>query len=214
MPRRPRSSGRLSTQRLKRRVHMQNTVDAALLGGAVIRAGDLVIDGSLKGRLERLRTELTELALKYRRGARRGRSKRIDMSIKASEISDLIKARIEKFQSADRGAQCRHGGERHRRHRAHPRPCRRALRRNARVRRQHLRARAEPRAGLGRRGGARRLQAHLGRPGGQDHRPHPRGAGGPGTARPRGRRARHADRRQGPDQRQAEIPARSAWRRA
>jgi len=34
-------------------------VDAALLGGAVLRAGDLVIDGSLKGRLERLATELT-----------------------------------------------------------------------------------------------------------------------------------------------------------
>jgi F-type H+-transporting ATPase subunit delta len=45
--------------RLKRRVKMQNSVDPALLGGAVIRAGDLVIDGSLKGRLERLRTDLT-----------------------------------------------------------------------------------------------------------------------------------------------------------
>lgn len=45
--------------RLKRRVNMRNTVDASLLGGAVIHAGDLVIDGSLKGRLERLRTELT-----------------------------------------------------------------------------------------------------------------------------------------------------------
>ena len=45
--------------RLKRRVKMQNSVDASLLGGALIRAGDLVIDGSLKGRLERLRTELT-----------------------------------------------------------------------------------------------------------------------------------------------------------
>jgi len=44
--------------RLKRKVRMQNSVDAALLGGAVIRAGDLVIDGSLKGRLERLGTEL------------------------------------------------------------------------------------------------------------------------------------------------------------
>jgi F-type H+-transporting ATPase subunit delta len=47
----------LST-RLKRRVRMENSVDSALLGGAVIRAGDLVIDGSLKGRLERLGTEL------------------------------------------------------------------------------------------------------------------------------------------------------------
>jgi F-type H+-transporting ATPase subunit delta len=44
--------------RLKRQVRLKNSVDAALLGGAVIRAGDLVIDGSLKGRLERLGTEL------------------------------------------------------------------------------------------------------------------------------------------------------------
>jgi F-type H+-transporting ATPase subunit delta len=48
----------LST-RLKRKVRMQNSVDAALLGGAVVRAGDLVIDGSLKGRLQRLATDLT-----------------------------------------------------------------------------------------------------------------------------------------------------------
>jgi len=45
--------------RLKRRVQMRNSVDPSLLGGAVLRAGDLVIDGSLKGRLERLATELT-----------------------------------------------------------------------------------------------------------------------------------------------------------
>jgi F-type H+-transporting ATPase subunit delta len=45
-------------KRLKRRVRMQSSVDATLLGGAVIRAGDMVIDGSLKGRLERLGTEL------------------------------------------------------------------------------------------------------------------------------------------------------------
>jgi F-type H+-transporting ATPase subunit delta len=47
----------LST-RLKSKVRMRNSVDATLLGGAVIRAGDLVIDGSLKGRLERLATDL------------------------------------------------------------------------------------------------------------------------------------------------------------
>jgi F-type H+-transporting ATPase subunit delta len=45
--------------RLKRQVRMQNSVDASLLGGAVVRAGDLVIDGSLKGRLQRLATDLT-----------------------------------------------------------------------------------------------------------------------------------------------------------
>ena len=44
--------------RLKRRVRMQTSIDAALLGGAVVRAGDLVIDGSLRGRLARLATEL------------------------------------------------------------------------------------------------------------------------------------------------------------
>jgi F-type H+-transporting ATPase subunit delta len=46
------------SRRLKRTVRMQNSVDARLLGGAVVRTGDLVIDGSLKGRLERLGTEL------------------------------------------------------------------------------------------------------------------------------------------------------------
>jgi F-type H+-transporting ATPase subunit delta len=50
-------SAALST-RLKRQVRMQNSIDSTLLGGAVVRAGDLVIDGSLKGRLERLATEL------------------------------------------------------------------------------------------------------------------------------------------------------------
>jgi F-type H+-transporting ATPase subunit delta len=44
--------------RLKRKVRMNTTVDSTLLGGAVLRAGDLVIDGSLKGRLQRLATEL------------------------------------------------------------------------------------------------------------------------------------------------------------
>ena len=51
-------SAALST-RLKRKVRMQNSVDAALLGGALVRAGDLVIDGSLKGRLQQLATDLT-----------------------------------------------------------------------------------------------------------------------------------------------------------
>jgi F-type H+-transporting ATPase subunit delta len=46
------------SKRLKRKVRMQNSIDATLLGGAVVRAGDLVIDGSLKGRLQRLATEL------------------------------------------------------------------------------------------------------------------------------------------------------------
>ncbi|UCC55853.1 MAG: F0F1 ATP synthase subunit delta [Gammaproteobacteria bacterium] len=41
-------------QRLGRDVELRCTTDAALLGGAIIRAGDLVIDGSVRGKLERL----------------------------------------------------------------------------------------------------------------------------------------------------------------
>lgn len=46
-------------KRFGRRVRLQTAVDPALLGGAVVRAGDLVIDGSLQSRLERLAYELT-----------------------------------------------------------------------------------------------------------------------------------------------------------
>jgi F-type H+-transporting ATPase subunit delta len=45
--------------RLRRAVRLQCTIDPALIGGAVVRSGDLLIDGSLKGKLERLETELT-----------------------------------------------------------------------------------------------------------------------------------------------------------
>jgi len=45
-------------KRFKRDVRMTNAVDPSLLGGAVIRAGDEVIDGSIKGRLQRLATDL------------------------------------------------------------------------------------------------------------------------------------------------------------
>ncbi len=41
-------------ERLQRKVSLATEVDASLIGGAVVRAGDLVIDGSVKGRLERL----------------------------------------------------------------------------------------------------------------------------------------------------------------
>lgn len=44
---------------LRRDVRLQFAVDRKLLGGAILRAGDLVIDGSLSGRLERLSAELT-----------------------------------------------------------------------------------------------------------------------------------------------------------
>ena len=45
-------------KRLEREVRIESEVDESLLGGAVIRAGDLVIDGSLRGRLQRLGSRL------------------------------------------------------------------------------------------------------------------------------------------------------------
>jgi F-type H+-transporting ATPase subunit delta len=45
-------------KRLKREVRLQCDVDASLLGGAVVRSGDVVIDGSLKAGLERLASEI------------------------------------------------------------------------------------------------------------------------------------------------------------
>ncbi len=42
------------THRLKRRVSLQCEVNPSLLGGAIIRAGDMVIDGSVRGKLNRL----------------------------------------------------------------------------------------------------------------------------------------------------------------
>ena len=45
-------------KRFKRDVRMSVRLDPSLLGGAVIRAGDLVIDGSINGRLQRLASEL------------------------------------------------------------------------------------------------------------------------------------------------------------
>ena len=46
-------------KRLGREVRMHTRIDETLLGGAIVRAGDLVIDGSLKGRIERLGSALT-----------------------------------------------------------------------------------------------------------------------------------------------------------
>jgi F-type H+-transporting ATPase subunit delta len=45
-------------KRLKREVRLHVSVDPTLIGGAVVRSGDLVIDGSLKARLDRLATDI------------------------------------------------------------------------------------------------------------------------------------------------------------
>jgi F-type H+-transporting ATPase subunit delta len=45
-------------KRLGREVNLVSKVDEKLLGGAIVRAGDLVIDGSVSGQLDKLATEL------------------------------------------------------------------------------------------------------------------------------------------------------------
>lgn len=45
-------------QRLQRKISLKISIDPSLLGGAVIRAGDLVIDGSVRGKLNKLSTGL------------------------------------------------------------------------------------------------------------------------------------------------------------
>jgi len=47
------------SRRFGRDVEVETAVDAVLIGGAVISAGDVVIDGSVKGKLGRLQTALS-----------------------------------------------------------------------------------------------------------------------------------------------------------
>lgn len=58
---------RVLTERMERftggRVELDVQVDPSLLGGLVVRVGDRLIDGSVRGRLERLRNQLVSGAL-------------------------------------------------------------------------------------------------------------------------------------------------------
>jgi F-type H+-transporting ATPase subunit delta len=46
-----------------KRIELSQAVDPDLLGGVQVRVGDQLIDGSVAGRLERLRTEFTNIAI-------------------------------------------------------------------------------------------------------------------------------------------------------
>lgn len=48
------------TQRLGRKVELRCVIDPELIGGAQIRAGDLVIDSSVSGKLERLAAKVAQ----------------------------------------------------------------------------------------------------------------------------------------------------------
>jgi F-type H+-transporting ATPase subunit delta len=46
--------------RLGRDINLETEIDESLIGGAVIRAGDVVIDGSLRARLDSLTNVLNQ----------------------------------------------------------------------------------------------------------------------------------------------------------
>jgi len=46
------------SQRLARKVKLNCSEDPAVVGGMLIKAGDMVIDGSVRGKLDRLATAL------------------------------------------------------------------------------------------------------------------------------------------------------------
>ncbi|MCF6224942.1 MAG: F0F1 ATP synthase subunit delta [Xanthomonadales bacterium] len=47
-------------RRFDRNIELRATVDPALIGGAIIHAGDMVIDGSIKGELNKLAVQLAD----------------------------------------------------------------------------------------------------------------------------------------------------------
>lgn len=47
------------SKKFNRDINISNSVDKELIGGAIIRAGDLVIDGSVRGKLEKLAEAIT-----------------------------------------------------------------------------------------------------------------------------------------------------------
>jgi F-type H+-transporting ATPase subunit delta len=46
------------SQRLGKKVTLTSRIDESLIGGAVIQAGDMVIDGSIRGQLDKLANTL------------------------------------------------------------------------------------------------------------------------------------------------------------
>ena len=46
--------------RLGRDINLSVTIDASLMGGAIIRAGDMVIDGSVRGKLDKLASTVNQ----------------------------------------------------------------------------------------------------------------------------------------------------------
>ena len=46
-----------------RKIELESSVDEGIIGGLVLQVGNMVVDASLRGRLERLRKEVAQAAL-------------------------------------------------------------------------------------------------------------------------------------------------------
>ena len=83
-------------RRYERDIQLSTVVDAELIGGAVVRAGDTVVDGSVRGKLDKLAESLRQ---DVDRAPNRIEERRMQQ-LNPSEISDLIKDRIESLDIA------------------------------------------------------------------------------------------------------------------
>ena len=150
-------------------VELTVEIDPSLLGGLVVRVGDRLIDGSVRGRLERLRSQVVSGALR--------RSSQWPFVPTRSSASSLR----DRFVRPDDGdPQRRDRGRGRRRHRPDLRAGGRAVIGAARVPRRRDGHGPQPRGGDGRSGLARQLDGDQGRRHRQDHGPRGRGAGRPG----------------------------------
>jgi F-type H+-transporting ATPase subunit delta len=48
-------------KKFEKEISIESRIDASLIGGAVVRAGDMVIDGSVRGKLRKLAENLEQL---------------------------------------------------------------------------------------------------------------------------------------------------------
>ncbi len=151
---------------------VRTRVDPDLLGGLVVTIGSKRIDSSIRTRLNP-----------------RASDERLNMDIRAAEISKVIKDQIANFGTEAQVSEVGTVLSRRRRHRPHPRPRQCPGRRDGRVRQRRAGHGAQPRSRQRRRRDLRLGRRDQGRRQRQAHRHHRGRAGRQGPARPRGRRA-------------------------
>ena len=175
-----------------REIDLSNEVDPEILGGLVLRVGNMVLDASLRSKLEKLRKEVASAAVtELRRRLEAWRSS-------PTRFRRSCRQRIEGLEAdSRRPLGGRHRALGRRRHRPRARARQLHVARDARPAPRRHRPRAQPRGRQRRRRAVRRVgQDRRGRHG-QAHRPPARDPGRRGAARPDRRPARPPARRQG-----------------